>query len=129
MNLALSGNTIGPFPIGRRVGDFVFLSGAGGVDMETGVPVPGGVPAETHQIMKNMSEVLAQVSLSLRDVVSVTCYLTDIADWPLMNEIYATYFEPGLLPSRTAVEVSDLPNNLSVEMTMTAYSPARGSDA
>jgi 2-iminobutanoate/2-iminopropanoate deaminase len=113
----------GPYSVALEVDGTVYISGQGGFDPDTGEKVEGGIRAETTQTLVTIARILAEVGLSRHDLVSVTCYLTDIADWPAMNEAYAVFFEGGLAPTRTAVGVSALPFGLCVEMTAVAIRP------
>jgi len=62
--------------------------------------------------------------MTLDDVLTVTCYLTDMSEWPAMNEEYASHFGADqILPARTAVGVAALPLNLRIEITATARAP------
>jgi len=62
--------------------------------------------------------------MTLDDVLTVTCYLTDMSEWPAMNEEYAAHFGADqILPARTAVGVAALPLNLRIEITATARAP------
>src|SRR5436190_23325971 len=80
-----------PLSIAYRAGDLIFVSGqvAFGGD---GKLVPGGIEAEARQTLDNIAAALEQAGASLADVVKVTVWLTDLADLPAFNAIYATYF-------------------------------------
>lgn len=111
----------GPYSTVVGAGPFVFLSGQGGIDPSTGEKVPGGIRAETTTTLRNIDNLLRDAGLTLDDLVSVTCYLTSIDDWPAMNEAYAEVLGETARPVRTAVEVSRLPFGLCIEMTAMAY--------
>lgn len=110
----------GPYSTAIRAGGFVFLSGQGGID-PTGKPVAGGFEAEVRQTILNISDLLAEAGLGLENLVQLTCYLTDLADWPQLNEICIDAMGPECRPTRTAVGVATLPFGLSLEMTAVAY--------
>ena len=119
------GLTGGPFSPAVIAGGLCYLSGQGGLDPATGEVVEGGIGPETHQTMRNIETVLAAGGMTLSDIVTVTCYLVDIDEWPAMNEAYASHFDDTqLYPARTAIAVAALPNGMRVEMTVTALSPA-----
>ena len=65
-----------------------------GIDPQTGALVPGGVEAETEQVLANLEAVLAARGLTLRDVVKTTVFLADMADFEAMNEVYARRSRP-----------------------------------
>lgn len=124
MKRKLEAATVGPFSAGIISDGICYLSAQGGLDPITGAVVPGGIRAETRQAMENIAAILASGGMTLDDVLTVTCYLTDISDWPAMNEEYASHFGADqILPARTAVAVAALPLNLRIEIAATARTP------
>lgn len=105
------------------VGDTLYLSGSTGADPTTGRIVEGGLEPEVRQIMSNVTTVLRAAGMTLDNVVSVTIYLADMADYARFNEIYRGYFPAGAFPARSAVAVNALARGARVELTMIA---ARG---
>jgi 2-iminobutanoate/2-iminopropanoate deaminase len=99
-------------------GEFVFLSGQIALNSQ-GELVGDTVAEQTHQLFANISLILESCSLSLDNVVKTTVYLTSMATFSEMNSVYATYFTSHL-PSRSAVEVSDLPKGALVEIEVIA---------
>lgn len=96
-----------------RAGDFLIVSGQlGQVD---GKLVDGGVVPQTTQALANMAALLATAGASLADVVKTTVFLTDIDDWPAMNEAYAVAFG-DTRPARSAIGVAALPMGAVVEV-------------
>lgn len=119
------GLTGGPFSPAVIAGGVCYLSGQGGLDPATGEVVAGGIGPETQQTLRNVEAVLAAGGMTLSDVVTVTCYLVDIEEWPAMNEVYAAHFDGAKpYPARTAIAVAALPNGMRVEMTVTAVPPS-----
>ena len=106
-----------PFSSAVRAGDFLFLAGQIGSKVEDGKPVlvPGGVEAETKQVFENIKAILDKGNSSLDRIVKCTVMMADMAEWPKMNEIYATYF-PGKKPARAAFGASGLALNARVEI-------------
>ena len=106
-----------PFSPAVRAGGFIFVSGQIGARTENGamVLVPGGVEAETRQTMDNIKAILTQNGSSLDRVVKCTVMLADMADWPRINAIYATYF-PGPKPARSALGANGLALGAKVEI-------------
>ena len=110
---------IGPYSQAIEVNGFVYASGQIPIDPETGAFVPGGIREQTGQCLRNASAILQQAGMALSHVVKTTVYLTDIADFAAMNEVYATFFaEP--YPARSAVAVKDLPKGALVEIEVLA---------
>jgi 2-iminobutanoate/2-iminopropanoate deaminase len=106
-----------PFSSAVRAGDYLFLSGQIGTKVEDGKPVlvPGGLDAETRQTFANIKTILDKAQLSLDRIVKCTVMMADMAEWPKMNEIYATYF-PGKKPARAAFGATGLALGARVEI-------------
>lgn len=113
--------TYGPYSPFVRAGDFVIVSGQGG--MRDGALVEGGVAAQTTQTISNVADRLSEAGATLNDVVKTLCFLTDMGTFAEFNEAYAAAFGDHR-PARTTVEVSALPVGLSVEIEAWAYKPA-----
>jgi 2-iminobutanoate/2-iminopropanoate deaminase len=110
---------IGPYSQAIKAGEFIFLSGQLGIDPETGDFVSGTVTEQTGQVFKNIRAVLAAAGSSLDRVVKTTVFLSDIADFASVNEVYARHFnEP--YPARSAFAVKTLPKNALVEIEVIA---------
>ncbi len=111
---------LGPYSPVVRAGDFVIVSGQGG--MLDGVIVEGGVTAQTEQTMRNLADRLADAAAELSDVVKTMCFLTDMGTFAEFNDAYAEAFG-GHRPARSTVEVSALPLGMNVEVEAWAYRP------
>ena len=106
---------IGPYAQAVAVGDLIFLSGQIPLDPERGKIVEGSIEDETRQVLKNLAAVLAAESLTMDAIVKTTVYLTDLADFPRVNQTYAEFFsEP--FPARATVQVSALPRGAKIEI-------------
>jgi 2-iminobutanoate/2-iminopropanoate deaminase len=105
-----------PFSDAVRVGDIVYLSGQMGVIPGTMKLAPGGMEAETRQMMENIARVLKDCGLSFDNVFKCTVMLNDMATWPTFNRIYLGYFKPDRLPTRSAFGASALALGGAVEM-------------
>lgn len=106
---------IGPYSQAVDTGDLVFLSGQIPLDPVSGRLVDGDIVAQTTQVLANLQAVLEAAGLGLANIVRTTVYLTDLADFPRMNEIYARAF-PQDPPARSTVQVSALPRGARVEI-------------
>jgi len=111
---------LGPYSPSVRAGDFIIVSGQGG--MRDGVVVEGGVTAQTEQTMRNVADRLAEAGAQLTDVVKTLCFLTDMGTFSEFNEAYAAAFGDHR-PARSTVEVSALPGGMNVEVEVWAYRP------
>ncbi len=110
---------IGPYSQAIRQGGFLFVSGQIGLDPATGGIVEGGVAAECRRTLENLRAVLTAAGLDFADVVRTTIYLTDLADFAVVNEVYGSYFaEP--FPARATVGVASLPRGARVEIELIA---------
>jgi 2-iminobutanoate/2-iminopropanoate deaminase len=114
-------NAPGPFSEAVRVDDILYLSGAIGTD-STGRLVPGGIEAETRQTLENIKATLARNGLRMEHIFKCTAMLVDIAEWPRMNVIYATYF-PGPKPARSAFAGTGLALGARMELECWAAIP------
>jgi 2-iminobutanoate/2-iminopropanoate deaminase len=110
---------IGPYSQAIRAGNLLFLSGQVPLDPTTGTLVAGGIVEQTHQVFRNVGEILKAGGASFDDVVSVGVFLADMNDFGQMNEIYATYFSSPA-PARATVQVARLPKDCLVEIQVTA---------
>ena len=114
---------IGPYSQAVRAGDFVFTSGQIGLDPASGALVPGGVEAETRQVLDNLTAVLEAAGAGWRDVVRTTIYLADIGDFALVNKLYGERVGVGVMPARSTVQVAKLPRGAVVEIDAVAHAP------
>ena len=106
---------IGTYSQAIRAGDTVYLSGQIPLVPETMELVSGGAERQIRQVFDNLTAVAEVAGGTLADVVKLTVYLTDLGDFPTVNEIMAEYFtEP--YPARVAIGVAQLPKGASVEM-------------
>lgn len=110
---------IGPYSQAIEVNGFVYASGQIPIDPATGQFVEGGIKEQTRQSLTNAQNILKEVGTDLSHVVKTTVYLSDIANFAPMNEVYAEFFtEP--YPARSAVAVKDLPKGALVEIEVLA---------
>ncbi len=113
---AQSGPTpMGPYSIVTEAAGLVFVSGMVALVPETGEPLDGGVSEQTHQVMRNIGAVLGDVGLGYDDIVKTTIFVTDMADYPAVNEVYGEYVGDSR-PARSTIEVSALPGGFLVEI-------------
>jgi len=105
----------GPYSLAIDTGQFVFLSGQVHVDSATGKLVEGDIGAQTRQCLENLKKVLAGAGLGFEHVVKTTVFLTDMADFAAMNEVYAQYMVPPF-PARSTIQVAALPLGARVEI-------------
>jgi reactive intermediate/imine deaminase len=104
-----------PFSEAVRVGQMLYLSGQVGNVPGTTQVVEGGIQAETRQTMENIKAVVERYGSAMDRVVKCTVMIEDMAEWPAMNEVYATFF-PGPKPARSALGADGLALNAKVEI-------------
>jgi len=108
---------IGPYSQGVSIkcGELLFLSGQIPLDPSSGEVVQGGIELQTRKVLENLEEVLKAGGSSLESVLKTTVYLTNLDDFPKMNEVYQQFFQKAP-PARSTVEVSRLPRQVKVEI-------------
>ncbi len=111
---------IGPYSQAVIAGGFVFISGQIPIDHKTGNVVQGYVKDQAKLVMENAGAILAAAGCGMSDVVKVTIYIKNMADFSAVNEVYGDYF-PSDHPARAAVEVSRLPKDVGIEMDFIAW--------
>ena len=111
--------TKGPYSPAVVYGDLVFVSGQGPVDAATGAMLTGDVVDEFRRAMINVETILAGAGSALGQVLKVTLYLRDMADFARVNEVYKEYFGP-VYPARTTLQAGRLPFDIKVEIDVIA---------
>jgi 2-iminobutanoate/2-iminopropanoate deaminase len=106
---------VGPYSQAIRTGNLLFISGQTSVDPATGNIVPGGPASEAEQCLKNVRAILKAADMDMQHVVKMTVFLTDMAHFASVNEVYAKAF-PTHFPARSCVAVRALPLGCLVEI-------------
>jgi 2-iminobutanoate/2-iminopropanoate deaminase len=110
---------MGPYSQAIIENGFVFVSGQGAINPSTGQLERGDARSETERVFENLKTILEAAGSSLAKVVKCNVYLRDINDFAVMNEVYATYFEPPY-PARTTIQAGALPAGIAVEIECVA---------
>jgi len=110
---------IGPYSQAVSAGGFLFTSGQIALDPAPGALVDGGFEAQARQVLRNLQHVLESAGASFQDVVKATIYVTDLAHFPLLNELYGEVLGAHR-PARSTVQVADLPKGALVEIDLVA---------
>jgi 2-iminobutanoate/2-iminopropanoate deaminase len=108
-----------PFSKVVEANGFVFLAGQIGDTEGSSGPVAGGIEAETRQALENVGRLLRAVGLDYADVVKCTLYITDFADFAVVNAVYREFFQ-GSLPTRATVQVTALALGAQFEIEVMA---------
>lgn len=104
---------IGPYSQGYEVNGLIFTSGQIAIIPETG-EIAEGIEAQAHQCCKNIGAILTAAGCSYDNVIKTTCFLSDMADFAVFNDIYAGYFTSK--PARSCVAVKELPKGVLCEI-------------
>ena len=113
---------IGPYSQAVKAGNFIFLSGQIAIDPTNGELVLTDIKEETIRVMENIKAVLLEAGVNFIHIVKTTIFLNNMQNFGIVNEVYGSYFT-GEFPPRETVEVSALPKNVNVEISVTAYKP------
>ena len=106
---------IGPYSQAVKTGNLIFISGQIPLDPKTGNLVEGSIKDETNQVLKNLKSICEAAGYSLDDAVKITIFLTDLANFSVVNDLMKEFFsEP--YPARATIEVSALPLGVNVEI-------------
>ncbi|PYK10639.1 MAG: reactive intermediate/imine deaminase [Verrucomicrobia bacterium] len=119
---------IGPYSQAVRSGSFLFCSGQIPLDPKSGQIVPGDIAAQTRRVLDNIAAVLKTEALTFDHVVKTTIFLTNLADFQTVNEIYGSCFKHDP-PARSTVQVAALPKGANVEIEVVAIAEKDGQTA
>ena len=95
----------------------MFVSGQIPLDPSTGGVVIGGIETATHRVMKNIEAILEEAGCTFANVIKTTIFIKNMDDFAKINAVYASYFS-GNYPARETVEVSRLPKDVEVEISV-----------
>jgi 2-iminobutanoate/2-iminopropanoate deaminase len=116
---AASAPAVGPYNHAVRTGNLLFCAGQIPLDPATGSLVAGDVRAQTARVLENVKAILDDQGLRFENVVKTTVFLTNLADFAAMNEVYARYFHADF-PARSTIQVAALPKGANVEIEVIA---------
>jgi len=111
---------IGPYNQAILANGTLYVSGQIPINPKTAEIISSSITDETHRVMQNLEAILTQAEMSWENVVKCTIFTTDISKFSELNEVYGSYFNSGSEPARECVEVSKLPKNVSVEISLIA---------
>jgi 2-iminobutanoate/2-iminopropanoate deaminase len=114
---------VGPYSLAIDTGAVVYLSGQIHLDGATGKLVDGDIGTQTRKCMENLKRILGEAGLGFKNVVKTTVFLTNMADFAAMNEVYKEYMVAPF-PARSTVQVAALPLGARVEIEVVAHRDA-----
>jgi len=117
---AKSPAAVGPYNHAIRIGDLLFCAGQIPIDPATGNLIPGDAKAQTERVLENVKAILEDQKLGFSNVVKTTVFLTNLADFAAMNEVYSKYFTVDY-PARSTIPVAALPKGANVEIEVIAH--------
>ncbi|HCW74650.1 MAG TPA: reactive intermediate/imine deaminase [Clostridiaceae bacterium] len=110
---------IGPYSQGVIAGNLIFTSGQLPMDAETGEMLENDITLQTRKSLQNVQAILEEAGSGMEKIVKTTVYLSDMANFAKMNEVYKEFFT-GDFPARSAFQVARLPKNALVEIEAVA---------
>ena len=110
---------IGPYSQAVYINGMLFVSGQIPIDPFSGTLIKDSIETETEQVMQNLLAILEEAEMDFSNVVKCSIFLTDMRDFPKVNEVYGKYFKTNP-PARETVEVSVLPKNANIEISCIA---------
>src|SRR5580658_494806 len=111
---------VGPYNHAVRIGDLMFCAGQIPIDAKDGNLVVGDIKVQTERVLENVKAILDDQKLTFANVVKSTVFLTNLADFAGMNEIYSKFFT-GNYPARSTIQVAALPKGANVEIEVVAH--------
>ena len=115
-----SAPAVGPYNHAVRIGDLLFCAGQIPIEPPTGNLVSGDIKVQTQRVLENVKAILEDQNLTFANVVKSTVFLTNLADFAGMNEIYSKYFTSDF-PARSTIQVAALPKGANVEIEVVAH--------
>lgn len=112
---------IGPYNQAVLIGNTLYTSGQIALHPETMELVLDSIETETKRVMQNMKAVLEAAEMTFEHVVKSTIFISDMNNFARINAIYGSYFDEKTAPARETVQVSVLPKNVNIEISMIAY--------
>jgi endoribonuclease L-PSP, putative len=117
---AKSPTAVGPYNHAVKVGDLLFCAGQIPIDPKDGNLVAGDIKVQTERVLENVKAILEDQGLTFANVVKSTVFMTNLADFAGMNEIYSKYFTSDF-PARSTIQVAALPKGANVEIEVIAH--------
>jgi 2-iminobutanoate/2-iminopropanoate deaminase len=111
---------VGPYSQAVQYGNLLFCSGQISIHPQTNEVVLGPVKDQAELVMKNIEGVLTAAGITWKNVIKSTIFLTDMKDFPVVNEVYGRYF-PENPPARSTIQVAGLPKGVQVEVEILAH--------
>ncbi|WP_185866030.1 Rid family detoxifying hydrolase [Blattabacterium cuenoti] len=102
------------------VGNLLFVSGQIGVDPKTGKLISDSIEMETKKIMENLKIILSENGIGFQNVIKTSIFIRNMSHFSKINDVYSKFFHEGNYPARETIQVSGLPKNASIEISLIA---------
>ena len=119
---------IGPYSQAIVANGLVYTAGVIPLDPQTNAIAGDDIQSQAERVLKNLSGLLQDAGSSLDNVIKTTCFLQDLDDFPVFNEVYASFFNGDATPARSTVEVAGLPMGVLVEIECVALLNEHGQE-
>lgn len=114
-------NPIGPYSQAILINNFLYISGQIAINPQTNQLINSNIEDETNQIMKNIDCILKNIQMNYNNIIKTSIFIKNILDVEKINNIYSQYFIDDQYPVRETIEVSNLPKNANIEISIIAY--------
>ena len=121
INTDKSPQAIGPYSQAIIAGDFIFVSGQIGINPKDNTINYENIEKEAHQVLENLENILKSINLDFSSVVKTEIFLKDMSKFSAINRVYESFFKFDPKPARSTVEVSNLPKEANIEISLIAY--------
>jgi 2-iminobutanoate/2-iminopropanoate deaminase len=111
---------IGPYNQAILTDNTLYISGQIPIDPKNGMLIQGDITHQTEQVMKNLEAVLKAAGMSFENVVKTSIFISNMDQFSLINKVYGSYFKEETAPARETVQVSRLPKDVDIEISMIA---------
>lgn len=111
---------IGPYSQGVLSGNTLYISGQIPFNTQKGELMMSSIEEQTKQVMENLNAILKKAEMTFENVLKATIFITDMNNFEQINTVYGSYFSQSYAPARETVQVSKLPRNVDVEISMIA---------
>jgi len=120
INTSSAPNPVGPYNQAILAGDTLYISGQIAINPETGQLITDTIEAESHQVLKNLGQILEKAEMTYENVVKCSVFVKDMHQYERINAVYAEYFRESTAPARELVEVANLPKFVNIEISLIA---------
>ena len=120
INTTKAPSPVGPYNQSVLAGNMLFISGQIAIDPANGDLVLGDIETETHQVLRNLGNILEEAGLTFEDIVKCSVFVKDMNLYARINAVYAEYFKEDTAPARELVEVANLPKFVNIEISAIA---------